>query len=138
MTLHPNQCTGRLAAGHGVLVRPNLWDDLAGMFIRLMNRIHAKGREQLEKLRAQHRETTEALVTAFAEVLGVLDTDPPDAEAGRLVKQVIAPRGGPGRLLADCEAVSAYHGDNYLPLLWRSYRGQRSVLFRLVRALQFA
>lgn len=112
-------------------------DDLAGMFIRLMNRIQAKGKEQLEKLRAQHRETTEALVGAFAEVLEVLNADPPDAEAGRRVKEVVAPRGGPGRLLADCVAVSAYHGDNYLPLLWRFYRGQRGVLFRLVRALHF-
>jgi hypothetical protein len=32
-------------------------------------------------------------------------------------------------LLADCEAVSAYHGNNHLPIMWRHYRSHRPALF---------
>jgi hypothetical protein len=35
------------------------------------------------------------------------------------VRRVLAPRGGVNGLLDDCEAISAYHGDNYLPLIPR-------------------
>lgn len=39
------------------------------------------------------------------------------------------------QLLLDCEAVSAYNGNNYLPLLWRFFRSHRGTLFRLARTL---
>jgi hypothetical protein len=50
----------------------------------------------------------------------------------------MAAHGGAERLLADCEAVAATAGDNYLPLLWRRYRSQRRVLLRFALALRFA
>jgi len=39
-------------------------------------------------------------------------------------------------LLASCEAIAAYTGDNYLPLMWRFYRSYRSTLFRLARTVR--
>jgi TnpA family transposase len=40
-------------------------------------------------------------------------------------------------LLQDCEAVSAFFGDNYFQLLWQFYRSHRQTLFRLINALEF-
>lgn len=111
-------------------------DDLAEMFLKRMARIHARGKEELERVRAGHREATETLVATLADVLHVLDGNPPDEAAGRLVKQAIAPRGSVQELLATCEAITAYNGDNYLPLLWRFYKSHRQTLLRLARTLQ--
>lgn len=49
--------------------------------------------------------------------LEVLDRDPNDAEAGPLVKQEVGQHGDIRQLLASCEAIAAYNGDNYYPLL---------------------
>jgi hypothetical protein len=38
--------------------------------------------------------------------------------------------------LACCEAIAAYNGDNYYPLMWRLYRSHRSTLFRLAAPLR--
>jgi len=110
-------------------------DDLAEMLIKRLNRIHVAGKEELERVRVTHRAMAETLVTALAAVLGVLDGDPGDAEAGQQIKDVLAPYGSVQHLLQGCESVSAYNGDNYLPLLWRFFRHHRSTLLRVLRTL---
>ena len=40
------------------------------------------------------------------------------------------------QLLEDCEDVSSYSGNNYLPLLWKFYRSHRSTLFGIIKSLQ--
>jgi hypothetical protein len=57
-------------------------------------------------------------------------------QAGKLIKRVVARHGDVRELLANCEAIAAYTGDNYLPLMWRFYRSHRSTLFRLARTLR--
>jgi hypothetical protein len=49
----------------------------------------------------------------------------------------VARHGPIPELLAGCESIAAYNGDNYLPLVWRFYRSHRSTLFRLAHTLQF-
>jgi len=106
-------------------------DDLAEMFGKRMALFETRTKEELALIRERQRETTEMLVGAFADVLQVLDGDPSDAEAGPLVKQVVAQHGDVRQLLASCEAIAAYNGDNYYPLMWRFYRSHRSTLFRV-------
>ena len=106
------------------------------MFSKRMARIETHAKDELTLIRERQRETTEMLVGAFADVLQVLDRDPADVEAGPLIKQAVARHGDVRELLASCEAIEAYHGDNYLPLMWRFYRSHRSTLFRLARTLQ--
>jgi hypothetical protein len=113
-------------------------DDLAEMFCKRIARIQARAQEELALICERQREATETLVGAFADVLGVLDLDPTDAEAGLLVKQAVARHGDVRELLASCEAIAAYTGDNYLPLMWRFYRSHRSTLFRVARTLRLA
>ena len=112
-------------------------DDLAEMFAKRLAHIETRARDELALIRERQRETTEMLVGAFADVLQVLDCDPADVEAGPLVKQAVARHGDVRQLLASCEAIAAYHGDNYYPLMWRFYRSHRRALFRLAHTLQF-
>lgn len=112
-------------------------DDLAEMCIKRLRRIHVQGKEELEHLRDRQQETTEHLVGTLADVLGVLDGAGPDDEVGGAIRQVLAERGTVEQLLLDCEAVSAYNGNNYLPLLWGFFRAHRSGLFHLAHSLRF-
>ncbi|MFC3986585.1 hypothetical protein [Streptosporangium jomthongense] len=47
----------------------------------------------------------------------------------------IESNGGLAGLVAEREALAAFHGDNYLPLLERFYRSHRGLLLRLVDVL---
>ena len=55
-------------------------DDLADMFIKRMNHIHRRGKDELERLRTRYRQKTEHLVATLADVIQVLETQPADAE----------------------------------------------------------
>ena len=59
-----------------------------------------------------------------------------DAELGRRFRVLVTSHGGPEALLAACQSVSAYHGNNYLPLLPRFYKTYRAVLFRVLSLLK--
>ena len=80
---------------------------------------------------------TEELIDTLADMLRVVEANPSDAELGRQVKSTVARHGDLAELLAGCDAIAAYSGDNHLPLLWRFYRSHRAVLFRLARTVTF-
>jgi len=111
-------------------------DALAEMFVKRIARLHVQGKEALIDLRERQRATTEHLVSVFAEVLAETDAAADDdALLGRRVRRLLDERGGTEALRDDCAAITAYNGNNYLPLLWPFYRAHRSTLFRLVRTL---
>ena len=56
--------------------------------------------------------------------------------AGRLVLATLKKAGGLEALATSHEAVSAHHGNNYLPLLDQHYRSHRSALFTLVDSIE--
>ena len=74
---------------------------------------------------------TEELIYTLADMLRVVNANPSDAELGRRVTSTVARHGELAELLAGGDANAAYSGDNCLPLLWRFYRSDRAVLFRL-------
>ncbi|MBA8963193.1 hypothetical protein JOJ86_004409 [Rhodococcus percolatus] len=133
-------------------------DEVVTMFCKRMGALHKKGRERLEELREAHRAETERLIGVLGDVLaGAREaTTPPDPDpgddgpppaagagaevdvaerAGRLLLKTLNAAGGLEQLSAAHEAVSAYHGNNYLPLLERFYRSHRPALFTLADAL---
>lgn len=140
-------------------VRTGVRDDVVTMFCKRLATIHKKGRDQLEALREAHRAEFERLLGVFGDVLdGVReavtpsdgDADGPGTDpaasaasgsgdvaerAGRLVLKALEDAGGLDALAAAHEAVSAYHGNNYLPLLDQHYRSHRSALFTLVESI---
>lgn len=138
-------------------------DNLVEMFLKRIGKIHQKAKDELERLRKLHQETTEKLVGVFTNVLQVLAEDeveteqllreqvdnltlnqslnnqtPTDSNQLRnQINQILTPLGGIEQLLNECEAVNAYQGNNYLPLLWRFYKSHRSAFFRFLNALDF-
>lgn len=110
-------------------------DNLVEMFLKRIGRIHNKGKEELVALRERHRAKTETLVSLLAEVVQASEESQEDATLGRQLRELLAARGGTQALLDDCEAITSYSGNNYLPLLWKFYRSHRSALFRMVRLL---
>lgn len=113
-------------------------DNLVSMFLKRMRTIHNKAKEELEKLRQKHLETTEKLVGVLTNVLQVFVDESTDTEVIAQVQNVFTPAGGVEQLLHECEAVNAYSGNNYLPLIWKFYKSHRSAFFRLISALKFA
>lgn len=132
-------------------------DDVVTMFCKRMAAIHKKGRDHLEELREQHRAESERLLGVFGDVLAVVrdaltPADPlasgPGAEesgarpygaaeeTGRLVLKTLERAGGVEALAGAHEAVSAHHGNNYLPLLDQHYRSHRSALFTLLEGIE--
>ncbi|WP_237737143.1 Tn3 family transposase [Rhodococcus sp. 21391] len=133
-------------------------DEVVTMFCKRMAALHKKGRERLEELREAHRAETERLIGVLGDVLaGAREaTTPPDPDpgddgpppaagagaevdvaerAGRLLLKTLNAAGGLEQLSAAHEAVSAHHGNNYVPLLERFYRSHRPALFTLADAL---
>lgn len=145
-------------------VRTGVRDDVVTMFCKRIATIQKKGRDQLEALREAHRSESERLLGVFGDVLdgvreAVTPAEPGAAgpladgasvdpaasagagsgdvaeRAGRLVLKALEEAGGLDVLAAAHEAVSAYHGNNYLPLLDQYYRSHRSALFTLVDSI---
>ena len=138
-------------------------DDVVTMFCKRMAALHKKGRDRLEELREQHRAESERLLGVFGTVLAAAReaTTPVGADgggsanvggdtkevlgaavdaevvdrAGRLVLKALDDAGGLEELITAHEAVSAYHGNNYLPLVERFYRSHRPVLLTLIDAI---
>ena len=132
----PKRLTLLLCLIHSAQVQTR--DYLVEMFLKQMKKIHNKAKEELEIIRQQNQEKTEKLVSVFTDVLQVFQEPLPDSQAVEQIQDIFQPQGGVEQLLDECEAVNAYKGNNYLPLLWRFYKSHRSSFFRLINALELS
>ncbi len=89
----------------------------------------------MEALHDQQRETEEALIGIFGQVLQTAQAQEADEAFGRQVRKLLAEQGGVEALAEQCETVSAWHSGNDLPLLWPIHARHRSLLFRLIDLL---
>ena len=110
-------------------------DQLVDMFIRRMRRTRNRAVERLHALQKNQRAIEEDLLAVLGQVLRHAGATDADEELGRNVRQVLLEQGGVETLGAQYHAVTAYHNDNYLPLLWPIHSGNRSTLFRLLDLL---
>jgi TnpA family transposase len=110
-------------------------DELIEMMLRRVRRTQAAAKEQLEALHDQHRETEEALIGIFGQVLETAQAEQTDTAFGCQVRRLLAEQGGVETLSEQCETVSAWHNKNELPLLWPIHARHRSLLFQLVELL---
>ena len=114
-------------------------DNLVEMFLKRMSKIHQLAEDELKIQRQKQQETVEKLVSAFGGVLMVLSPEEEEEkEETSILNQVYSllnPYGAIDQLIAECEAVNAYKGNNYLPLIWRFYKSHRRAFFRLINAL---
>ncbi|ACB54501.1 putative transposase, Tn3 [Crocosphaera subtropica ATCC 51142] len=114
-------------------------DNLLEMFLKRMATIHKKAKDKLEEIRQQHQQTSDQLLSTFQEVLQLLsDEDKPEKpqEILETIQSTLSANGGLDQLLSQCEAITAYKGNNYYPLLWRFYQSHRATFFRLIKAVE--
>ncbi len=110
-------------------------DELIEMMLRRVRKTQALAKERLAALHDQHRRIEEALIGILGQVLETEQTEGSDAAFGRNVRKLLYEKGGVVALAEQCEAVSAWHNDNDLPLLWPIHANHRSLLFQLLDLL---
>ena len=94
-------------------------DQLAEMLLKRMRRTRTLAREKLKELKEQHRELEEHMLAVFAEVIDeTIQTPEDNAALGQGVRDILKNDGGAEALRERYEQVSAYHNDNYRPLMW--------------------
>ncbi|KMP25680.1 transposase [Bacillus cereus] len=111
-------------------------DNLIDMFLKRVARIHKKGKEELDLLREQQRSISENLISILSEVLHTTHMYDDTKIIGSEITELFERRGGIDSLQQDCLAISSYNGNNYFPLLEKSYNSHRKTLFRLISLLK--
>ncbi|MGL4912629.1 MAG: Tn3 family transposase, partial [Romboutsia sp.] len=109
-------------------------DDLITMFIKRLGKIHNKAKDNLTKLLENQRSKEENTVNVFMQMLSKYqnwDT----SEFEDKFKTFIEENGGHNKLVNDCAELTAYHNNNYYPLLSRQFKSHRSVLFEIIKLL---
>jgi len=110
-------------------------DEVVDMFLKRMHKLRDQAKEELEHLREKERGTTEHLISIFTDILQTTAETQDHAEMGKGVRKIVDRSGGAASLLAQCEQVSAHHGNRYQPLMWRFYSSHRKALFRVIKTL---
>jgi TnpA family transposase len=111
-------------------------DDLADMFIRQMQRTHARAKEALAAQQLQQSEHTEALIALLRDtVLACRDEGPPERRLAAMEALLLPDADA---ILERCaaHATTAEHG--HLPFLARFVRGQRRMFLRFLAAVPLA
>lgn len=111
-------------------------DELVEMFLRRIRRTRNAAQERLQRLQERHRSIAESLLSVFGDLLRQARKTETDVDLGRRVRAVLEEGGGVEALESEYTAISAYHENIYLPLLWPAHASSRSVLFRLLELLE--
>lgn len=109
-------------------------DDLITMFIKRLGKIHNRGKNNLEKLLEKQRSKTENAINVFHSLL-TTSKNWNEPEFATKFNSVIEQNGGYDSLLSDCEEIAAFHNNNYYPLLPKSLRSHRSILFEIIKLI---
>lgn len=116
-------------------------DQLVTMYLKRIRQLHRQAKERLAEIQEQQQTLSETMINAFADVVQKTDETEKlaqaerDATLGQQVRRIVQANGGIEKLRIDCELLLAYQNNNYLPLLPRFYRSQRTTLFRLIQRL---
>src|SRR3989339_289976 len=110
-------------------------DQLVIMLLKRMKRTNNNAQERLQLLQTKHREIEEHMMEAFSHVTKLAASEDNNEILGREVRNILKNYGGIENLIEQYNLVSAYHNNNYLPLLWDIHKQHRSALFRLTHLL---
>ena len=109
-------------------------DDVADMYVRLVQRLHNQARTALLEYQAEHVERTDSLVATLHGVTLAYRTEGSAEQRLSAIGELIEPNGD--RILEQCEAHRATAGRNYLPFLTRYYSHQRAALFSFLESVE--
>lgn len=110
-------------------------DQLTQMFLRRMRLINRNAKDRLVKLREEYLSLNEEIVSTFGEIAGYAVETDDDLALGKQVREILDSHGGAEQLAKHTTMLSAYHNNNYLPLMWEAYRTHRKLLFTLLQHL---
>ena len=118
-------------------------DDVAEMFCRRVATLTKRSRDELEAIKAKHREITERLVANYRSVLERIDPDGINGgkaaarqrAALEMARKTVEAAGGFTAQYTDIDTVTAHHGDNHVPLVARHFRKDRAAMLAMVGAL---
>ena len=110
-------------------------DQLTQMFLRRMALIKRNAKDKLARLREEYLDLNEHIVATFGEIAESAVDTTDDQALGQQVRQILNNQGGAEKLAQHTQFLSAYHNNNYLPLMWGCYRQHRSLLFILMAHL---
>jgi Domain of unknown function (DUF4158) len=117
--------------------KARLHDNLIDMFLKCVNAVNNKGKEELKNIHEKLRPKTENIVSAFTEVLDNAHDIKNDEEFGRKVRSLIENYGGQETLYNDCTSINSYNDNNYYVFLHKFFSKQRSNIFKLFDILEF-
>src|SRR5450756_236598 len=109
-------------------------DDVADMYVRLVQRLHNQARTALLEYQAEHVERTDSLVATLHGVTLAYRSEGSTEQRLSAIGKLIEPNGD--RILEQCEAHQATAGRNYLPFLTRFYSHQRAALFSFLESVE--
>jgi Domain of unknown function (DUF4158) len=109
-------------------------DHLVEMFLKRMQTMHNRAKEQLVELRDRHLKQTETMLGVFTQILEASTIETDVRTLGNQVRLVVQTQGGAATLLQQCQEIAAYNSDNHLPLVWNFYSRYRKLLFGIVRS----
>lgn len=109
------------------------FDDLAEMFIRQVQRTHARAKEALAAQQLQQYEHTEALVALLRDTVLACRAEGPPEQRLAAVEALLLPDAD--AILERCAAHAATAEHGHLPFLARFARGQRRMFLRFLAAV---
>jgi hypothetical protein len=110
-------------------------DDMIEMFLRRMRRTQKAAREKLAALHDKHQAIEEELIGVLLGTLTAGKEEVTDKALGARVRTIFSQNGGVDILVGRCETVSAWHSNNYLPLLWPIHKQHRAAIFQLLELM---
>lgn len=122
------------------VARTRARDDLAEMFCKRMASVTKLAKAELAEIREREAEISERLIISYRGVLGCLDprsSETADAAAAlRRARRIVEDAGGFEAQLAEIEAVSAHHANNYMPLVAKHRRRDRATMFAFTSVVE--
>jgi len=94
--------------------------------------IHQKGKDALDRYRADHQARTDALVGTLRDLVVAYGKDGTTNERMAAMDSVIGDKAS--EVLQSCEEHLAHVGNNYHQFLWPFYKQHRAQLFRPPRS----
>ena len=105
-------------------------DDLANMFIRQVQRAHARAKEALVTQQSRQSEQTEALIALLRDTVLACRAERPPEQRLATVEALLLPEAD--AILERCAAHAATAEHGHLPFLARFVRGKRRVFLRFL------
>jgi TnpA family transposase len=109
-------------------------DDLAEMLVKRVRSLHNDAKARLDLFHLEQQGNTEKLVGVFRKMLVAYQTPGSVLERFQAMSETLGDQ--VDELIAQCDGLSAFADDNYLPFMLPLYQRQRQTLFAVLDQLE--